>query len=439
MQKRNSYALVLGGGGAKGSYQIGAWKALKEMGFEFHSIIGTSVGALNGAVIALDDYDSALHMWENITIDKVINIPKEFLKDGKININPANIKHIKDFQKSLSDNSGLDNTPLKNLLTHYIDEKKIRKSGIDLGVVTYEFNSLKPCEIFMDAMKEGELHDYLLASSTFPGFKLTTIDGKKYVDGGLHDNVPISTAKERGYKRLIVIDVSGLGVHKKPDIYNTETIYIKNSSDTGGVFDFDPENARRNIDMGYRDTMKIFGKYTGIEYFYEHDDRTVHDLELVMVSDAFMKECRKEFDSKIVNFLGKPVVNVIRNILPENFRNFRDIVIPLVECAALSLKLDKDRLYDYKEFIRVLWEKYDGYRSNYKPVNNAVDLVINKLKNPLTMFRISHNEYENILGMLLNSLRDFKLYSKTVLNIFPHFIPAKLAFILLDLYFRENG
>ena len=53
------YGLVLEGGGAKGAYQIGAWKALKEAGIHIKGIAGTSVGALNGALIAMDDFEKA--------------------------------------------------------------------------------------------------------------------------------------------------------------------------------------------------------------------------------------------------------------------------------------------------------------------------------------------------------------------------------------------
>lgn len=47
------YALVLDGGGARGAYQIGAWKALRESGVKIYAVAGTSVGALNGALICM--------------------------------------------------------------------------------------------------------------------------------------------------------------------------------------------------------------------------------------------------------------------------------------------------------------------------------------------------------------------------------------------------
>ena len=53
------YGVVLEGGGAKGSYQIGAWKALREAGIRIKGIAGASVGALNGAMMCMDDLEKA--------------------------------------------------------------------------------------------------------------------------------------------------------------------------------------------------------------------------------------------------------------------------------------------------------------------------------------------------------------------------------------------
>ena len=64
------YGLVLAGGGGKGAYQIGAWKAMREMGIEFESIAGVSIGGINGAFIAADDYDKA-------TVKQVLNRYKQ--------------------------------------------------------------------------------------------------------------------------------------------------------------------------------------------------------------------------------------------------------------------------------------------------------------------------------------------------------------------------
>ena len=70
----NIYSLVLAGGGGKGAYQIGAWKALMELGISFDAIAGVSIGSINGALIAAGDYDKAVEMWNNVSLDKGVKI-----------------------------------------------------------------------------------------------------------------------------------------------------------------------------------------------------------------------------------------------------------------------------------------------------------------------------------------------------------------------------
>ena len=64
-------AVVLAGGGSRGAYQIGVWQALRELGIEYHIVTGTSVGALNGAMMVQGDYDLALHLWQQLVTTDV--------------------------------------------------------------------------------------------------------------------------------------------------------------------------------------------------------------------------------------------------------------------------------------------------------------------------------------------------------------------------------
>ena len=123
-------ALVLSGGGSKGSYQVGAYEALKELGFTFDIITGTSVGALNGAIFVQGEEAKAYHLWENIDYDKTV----------KLDIDKTNIFKI---VKEVALNKGLDTSPLENLLHTYIDESKIRSSQTKFGLVVVKYPSLK--------------------------------------------------------------------------------------------------------------------------------------------------------------------------------------------------------------------------------------------------------------------------------------------------------
>ena len=70
------YALVLEGGGAKGAYQVGAYNALIESGYEFNAVIGTSIGAINAALIAQGDVRLLEEVWRNIKFEDLLNITK---------------------------------------------------------------------------------------------------------------------------------------------------------------------------------------------------------------------------------------------------------------------------------------------------------------------------------------------------------------------------
>ena len=72
---KDGYGLVLGGGGGRGSYEIGVWKALEEYKdvIDIKAVSGSSVGALNAALYACGDLDKATQMWYDITNDRILS------------------------------------------------------------------------------------------------------------------------------------------------------------------------------------------------------------------------------------------------------------------------------------------------------------------------------------------------------------------------------
>ena len=68
-------ALVLAGGGAKGSYQIGVWRALQELNWHPAIITGASVGTLNGCMFAMGKDKEAEELWRSLEIHDVLDVP----------------------------------------------------------------------------------------------------------------------------------------------------------------------------------------------------------------------------------------------------------------------------------------------------------------------------------------------------------------------------
>ncbi len=263
------YGLVLAGGGAKGAYQLGAWKAMKELNIKFSAVAGVSIGAINGAFIASDCYEGAIEFWRSASVDRGVKIAKE-LKDPE---NLFSFRNIPALVKEIVRNGGIDASPTKEFLSEYISEENVRKSDMKFGMVTFQLSEFAPLEIFIDKIPEGELIDYLLASSKVPGVSKIGPEGERYLDGGVYDNAPIGFLRKNGYNRIIVVDISSMkGLGHKSDMSNAEFIYIRpfDIDDLGAAFDFSDEMYEKRLNMGYLDTRKAFGYLSGRQFYFEN-------------------------------------------------------------------------------------------------------------------------------------------------------------------------
>lgn len=258
MKNLNGYGLILGGGGAMGSYEIGVWKALRELNIKINAVAGTSVGALNGAMIIQNDFEKAIELWKNITLDQIINVDTKFLDKGLFQWTKEDFSLFFNLFKDLIKQGGFDTKPLRELLQEAIHEDIIRDANMDFGINTYSITDRKPLELYLEQIPQGELISYLLASACLPIFKTAEINNKKYLDGGFYDNVPINLLARKDYKNLIVVELLPINIKRPPETDNLNIITIKSSSSLGNLMEFNPERAKVNIKLGFEDTMKTF-------------------------------------------------------------------------------------------------------------------------------------------------------------------------------------
>ena len=430
MKYRKEFALVLSGGGAKGAYQIGAWKALKNEGFKFSAVSGASVGALNAALVAQDDFERADRLWENIEIKNVVNVPTDLVHNGRINLNTKSIKSLTTtWQKGLL----LDSTPLKMLIRKEIDEEMIRKKGIDLGLVTINRSSFRPLELFLDQIEGGFLADYLYASASFPAFRNAEIKGDKYIDGGIFDNIPYAMLKNRGYRRIIIVDISGPGNNRKPDVIGTDTIYIKNSIELGGVLDFSRETLKRSSRLGYLDTEKIFGGNEGLRYFFRPDFDAAEKLDHILRKPEIMKYIDAFSDRK---------KDSLKRVLPDEYREWKYPVYSLMECAALSLGIDRIELYNFNDLVETIWKRFRKIdreffvNDNKMPFFDEVGRVIKEIASGRS--REEYTPYAYYKGASVISGTEKPTIEKNALFVFYPFLKGAVIFHkILSEYFTE--
>lgn len=228
-------AIVFSGGGSRGAYQVGAWKALEELGIKASIVVGTSIGSVTAALYCVDKLDDAIKKYEKMSIRNIFDSDKLGLKKKPIN--------------------------LRKTLEKYIKFEDLKNSNIKYGLVTTSFPKLKKIEITKRSMNENNYIDYIIASCTIPLlFEKIKIDNKKFIDGGVKDAVPVSLAEKLGADKIIIINTSLVGRNYKFD--NDNYIMIKPSKKISSPIKFDSEESKRMMELGYNDTMKKLKKIT---------------------------------------------------------------------------------------------------------------------------------------------------------------------------------
>lgn len=148
------------------------------------------------------DYQKAKHLWGKLKI-------KDLFDGVKDNISEKEMYRV--LVQEFFKNGGLSFAKAEKFLRTKINEKKIRRSKIKFGLVTYSYTTKKPRMLAIDQIPEGKLIDYIVASATcYPAVNKKQIDDEYFIDGGFYDNVPINLAIEMGATEVVAIDLSVL-------------------------------------------------------------------------------------------------------------------------------------------------------------------------------------------------------------------------------------
>lgn len=352
------YGIVLEGGGAKGAYQIGAWKALREAGVRIKGIAGASVGSLNGALICMDDLEKAEDIWKNIEYSRVMDVSDETIKAlKKKDFKALNMQEILNSGFQFIKDGGFDVTPLKNLIAEVVgDESSIRESDRELFAVTYSVSEHKELAVDVKSGEEGSVKDMLLASAYFLAFKNEKLGGKRYRDGGGFNNVPLGVLLDKGYEDIIVIRIYGWGfdsekVTKIPEGANV--YHIAPRQDLGGILEFDKKQSRKNMTLGYYDAKRFLYGLAGRIYYIDapgsepyYFDKMMSELELlkIYVEEDLDQETRESLNGYRM-FTETLFPRMAMEFKLKDDWNYRDLYIAILEDLAKRLKINRFQIY----------------------------------------------------------------------------------------------
>lgn len=352
-ENKTKLGLVLEGGGARGAYQNGALKAMIESGYKFDGVAGTSVGALNGVMIAQDRFDRCCAVWEDMEFSKCFAVSDEYankLAKGKYDLDT--IKYFAGFLADAIRSKGVNTDRLKGIIRSNIDEDVLRSSGIDFGVMTVSVSEKKPCPVFVEDMPYGTVADYVMASATFPGFQKTVVGDNTYVDGGFYDNMPVNMLIDRGYRDIIAIETKSFIPKKKPREHIAQIYYIRPSEKPGRSMDFTPESKNRAINIGYYDTLKLLKGYKGFRYYLDMSDRSPFGYGLCDLPYAVYYKISMILGEEYTN--EQELVKIFNKTFKMSHKNIADCLIDIAERVATAGGVERLNVYTFDEFFALI-------------------------------------------------------------------------------------
>lgn len=342
-------ALVLGGGGAKGSYEVGVWKALNKLNMKFDIVTGVSIGSINGAFYAANEYKKCLKMWRTITTNDLFDVAigSKLSKED-----------LQSLVKQMS-TGGISFANAEKFLKKNINEEKVRKSKINYGLVTVSLTNKKPRFLTKEQIPYGKLVDYICASSIcYPFVHTQDINDESFIDGGFYDGIPINLAIDMGATEIVAVDLSVLAINKKPKDKNVKVDVIKMKDKTPLTLTFTKEYADKNIKYGYNDTMKHFNKLDGNIYTFKKNDldKSYNELNKYFI-EILKSTILNEPKNKIVNELFS-IAKINKLFVKIKYNHdFKEEVEEALEHLGILFDIPIENIYSIKKYNRMLVKK----------------------------------------------------------------------------------
>lgn len=256
--------LVLAGGGGKGAYELGVWKALDELKLTKYITVfsGTSIGAFNSVLFAMNDMKKADELWEEVTMDKLVPISKsELIKRGiGLYIGGKNLQLAKKFLNYKLEHGAIANDGAIEVVEKYLDFNKIKENNKICYAACTKLSDFSAKYFKINDFDEETGKKIVLASASLPLiYDCTEVLGEKYIDGGIADNIPIHPVYGENCNIIIVVLLSKEAQVDRTLYPNSKLIVISpenlDENTITGTLNLNTDAKRIRIIEGYNDTI----------------------------------------------------------------------------------------------------------------------------------------------------------------------------------------
>lgn len=278
--KNKKISIVLSGGGAKGAYHAGFFRALDELGLSENitAISGSSIGAVNMALYLSGGHERVTEAWHGIGADRFESLMNISIADTLTRIkNEISVRHVGKERFCTDPKYAIfSENPLSDFISEYVSTESF--SSIAGYACAYCVDDEKPEYFAVNGMDDTKLKAVITASCTIPMLWMPVKLGDKYyVDGGIRppvakreneaDKIPLAPLANEPADAVII---SYLNPRDRKEIsgfdYGTEFFHLHpsrvlESAPGTGTLDFRPKRLLTSEQLGYEDTIRFFEKH----------------------------------------------------------------------------------------------------------------------------------------------------------------------------------
>jgi NTE family protein len=217
----------------------------------------------------------------------------------------------------------------------------------------------KPHLVTKNKTDSTKLCDYIVAStSCFPALEMKEIDGDKYIDGAYYDNLPINLAVDMGADEVVAIDLESIGIKRDVKNKDIKVTYIRPSCDLGSFLVFDKNTIRKNMRLGYNDTMKAFKELDGDIYTFKKNDLEKNYKKYGEDFSYIAKRMIGINNKRIINQLS--AITFYKRLIKNSF-NDKKTMDKSLELLGEIFELPNYKIYDISLYNHMLKMKFDNY------------------------------------------------------------------------------
>lgn len=286
--------LVLSGGGGRGAYELGVWKALKDLDLDKYIQVfsGASIGAFNAVLFAQDDIILAEQLWDEITMDKLVSLSKfELFKKGVgLMIGAKNPNFAKKYMNQKLEEGTVSKDGAVEIIEKYLKVDILKKREKICYVACTQLPEIKVKYFRLNDYEDKLAKDMILASASLPLiYDSTVVLESNYIDGGIVDNTPIQPVYGEGCNIIIVVLLNKEAKVDRSLYPNTHIIeiYPRNLEETiiTGTLNLDAQSKKNRIREGYNDTKILLEPIMLLANFKNQKEEEIKYKKLYKIYD----------------------------------------------------------------------------------------------------------------------------------------------------------